>query len=109
MEQVLERRAKLRMAGAGGFEERGPCLDGLPQRRGQQCIGIGFGLVWRVGSPQITEVFGSYRSGVCERGRISTVPSIARSRALALSQSRSTVRVETASTSAVSSSVYPAK
>ena len=47
VEQVFEPRTKIRMAFAGGFEKRRPCLDGLPQRRGEQRVGIGLGLVWR--------------------------------------------------------------
>ena len=46
-EQITERRAKLRMALAGIVEKRRSCLDGLPQRRGEQPVGIGFGLIWR--------------------------------------------------------------
>ena len=46
-EQIVERRAKLRMACAGGVEKRGARFDRLPQRRGEQGVGVGLGLSWR--------------------------------------------------------------
>jgi hypothetical protein len=58
------------VAFAGGFEERGPCLDGLPQRLGEQRLGIGFGLMRRFSS--LGDVGFSSRLPhlyVCERAR----------------------------------------